>query len=132
MEPPSDSDIERHAMDVSLSLFTDRVAKNYFNSLPFRYIREKDLDKKAQMVAQASSIIGMLIVLVYNVYPASKEFKEAISADSELYGNFTMIRGWLDAHDGKEKASRILGKLEGGSLTSALEKAAAGIETGAG
>ena len=128
---PSNAAIEHHIMDVSLSLFTDRIAKEYFNSVPSRYNAEKDAEKKAKMVAEASSIIGMLSVLVYKVYPTSAEFKKAISADSELSSNFTMIQGWLDTHGGKEKADRIYENVKDRSLVAALREAAESIPAGA-
>lgn len=131
MEMPSKAAIEHHILDVSLSLFTDRIAKEYFNSVPTRYNAEKDAEKKAKMVTEASTIIGMLSVLVYKVYPTSAEFKKAIAEDSELSSNFTMIQNWLDTHGGKEKANRIYENIKDASLVAALREATESIPAGA-
>ena len=88
--------------------FSDQLSQKYVGSLPLRYNMAVCDDQKRDIAGEASSVLGIYSLLVYYVYPNSKEMQREISTSKELSANFYLVKNWLEANEGKRIADEIL------------------------
>ena len=53
-------------------------------------------------------MLSIYSLLVYYIYPNSKEMQKKIGASKELSENFGQVKQWLDANGGKKAADEFL------------------------
>ena len=81
--------------------FTNRVAISYISSFPIRAQAasgEQELDALQNELDMALTLYSLL---VYHTYAKKPEFKKKINSNKELKQNFSLVKNWLDAHEGK-------------------------------
>ena len=88
--------------------FSDRLSQKYVGAFPLRYNLAVCDEQRQDIASEASSILTIYSVLVYHVYPNSKEMQDELKASKELSENFGRVKGWLEANEGKKIADEFL------------------------
>jgi len=93
--------------------FSDDLAVKYAGNLRARFSKAKNTAEREGVYHETEAVLAIYAICTYYIYPNSKEFRKKIEASKEYRKNFSRIRGWLDANNGKRIADGLFTMLTG-------------------
>jgi hypothetical protein len=93
--------------------FSDDIAVKYAGKLRARFSNAKNPVEREGIYHETEAVLAIYAICTYYIYPNSKEFMKKINASKEYSKNFTRIKDWLDANDGKRMADGFFTMLTG-------------------
>lgn len=92
--------------------FTNALVVNYIRAFPARFDAAGNDERMRQLLTNELDVtLTVYALLVYYVYPKKATFRKSIEANSEFKANFGIVKGWLDANNGRMLTDEFVGKL---------------------
>ena len=91
--------------------FSDALAVKYAGNLRVRYAKAKTPAEKEWVRTETQAVLALYSICAYYIYPNSLEFKKRIGDSKEYRKNFSRIKKWLEANEGKQIADEFFSRI---------------------